>query len=44
MSGKVDSENDVLELHHIGNYEGFSFIYSSFQCYDVKDCEKAVVE
>jgi hypothetical protein len=45
MPGKVSSENYMLEIHHIGNYKEFSFIYSSLQCSNEdEDCEKAVVE
>jgi hypothetical protein len=45
MLGKVDSENYMLEMHRIGNYKEFSFIYSSLQCCNVnEDCEEAVVE
>jgi hypothetical protein len=45
MLVKVDSECDVLEMHHIGNYEEFSFMYSIFQCCNEnEDCEEAVVE
>jgi hypothetical protein len=44
MPGKVDSENDMLEIH-IRNYEEFSIIYSSLQYYNEnEDCEKTVVE
>jgi hypothetical protein len=32
MPSGVDSENDMLEMHHIGNYEEFSFIDSSLRC------------
>jgi hypothetical protein len=29
MPNKADSENDViLEMHHVGNYEGFSRIFN----------------
>jgi hypothetical protein len=34
MPSTVDSENYMLEMHHIGNYKEFSFIYSSLQCYN----------
>jgi hypothetical protein len=35
----------IVKMHHIGNYEEFSFIYSSLQCYsENEDCEEAVVE
>jgi hypothetical protein len=46
MPDKADSENDViLEMHHIENYEEFSCISNSLQCYNEnKDCEDAVVE
>jgi hypothetical protein len=45
MPGKVDSENDMLEMHHIGNYKEFSFIYSSLQRYNEnEDCEETVLE
>jgi hypothetical protein len=44
MLVKVDNKTDMLEMH-IWNYEGFSFTYSSIQCYNVnEDCDKAVVE
>jgi hypothetical protein len=32
MPSEVDSENVMLETHHIGKYEEFSFIDSSLQC------------
>jgi hypothetical protein len=45
MPSKVDTEYYVLEMHYIGNYKEFSFIYSSLQCYNEnEDCEKVVVE
>jgi hypothetical protein len=46
MPEKADSENDViLEMHHVGNYEKFSCIDNSLQCYNEnKDCEKATAE
>jgi hypothetical protein len=45
MLDKADSENDViLEMHH-GNYEEFSCIDNSLQCYNEnEDCEDAIVE
>jgi hypothetical protein len=46
MPNKADSENDViLEMHHIWNYEDFSCISSSLQCYNENgDREEATVE
>jgi hypothetical protein len=46
MPNKDDRENDViLEMHHVGNYEEFSCINNSFQCYNEnEDCEEAIVE
>jgi hypothetical protein len=32
MLNKADSEDDILETHHIGNYEEFSCINSILQC------------
>jgi hypothetical protein len=41
MPGKVDSENDMLEMHHME----VSFIYSSLQCCNEnEDCEEGVAE
>jgi hypothetical protein len=35
----------ILEMHHNGNYEEFSCINSSLQCYNEnEDCEEAIVE
>jgi hypothetical protein len=35
MLDKADSKNDViLEMHHVGNYEEFSCIDNSLQCYN----------
>jgi hypothetical protein len=43
MSNKANSENDVIL--EISNYEEFSWIDSSLQCYNGnEDCEEAVVE
>jgi hypothetical protein len=46
MLDKADSENDViLEMHNVGNYEEFSCIDNSLQCYNEnEDCEDAIVE
>jgi hypothetical protein len=46
MPEKADSENDViLEMHYVGNYEEFSCIGNSLQCYNEnEDCEDATVE
>jgi hypothetical protein len=33
----------ILEIHHVGNYEGFSCIDSSLQCYN-ENCEEEIVE
>jgi hypothetical protein len=46
MSNKADSENDVkLEMHHVGNYNNFSCIDNSLQCYyENEDCGEAIVE
>jgi hypothetical protein len=46
MPSKAGSENDViLEMSHIRNYEEFSCINNSLQCYNEnEDCEEAVVE
>jgi hypothetical protein len=34
-----------MEMHHVGNYEEFSCIDNSLQCYNEnEDCEDAVVE
>jgi hypothetical protein len=46
MSNKTDCENDViLEMHHVGNYEEFSCIDNSLQCYNEnEDCKVATVE
>jgi hypothetical protein len=34
-----------LEIHHVRNYEEFSCIHSSLQCYNKnEDCEEAIVE
>jgi hypothetical protein len=46
MSDKAESENDViLEMHHVGNYEEFSCIVKSLQCYDGnEDSEDGTVE
>jgi hypothetical protein len=43
---KEDSENYVmLEMHNVGNYEEFSCINNSLQCYlENEDCEEAAVE
>jgi hypothetical protein len=46
MLDKADSENYViLEMHHVRNYEEFSCIDNSLQCYNENgDCENATVE
>jgi hypothetical protein len=42
MPSKVNSENDMLETHHL---EITKFMYSSFQCCnESEDCEEAIVE
>jgi hypothetical protein len=47
---KADSENDVLlEMHHVRNYEEFSWIdnnsFINLQSYNEnEDCEEATVE
>jgi hypothetical protein len=42
----ADSENDtILETHLVGNYEEFSCIDNSLQCYNENgDCEEAIGE
>jgi hypothetical protein len=45
MPDKADSENDILEMHHVGNYEDFSCMDNSLQCYNEnEDCEDEIVE
>jgi hypothetical protein len=46
MPDKADSENDViLEMRHVRNYEEFSCIDNSLQCYNEnEDCEDAIVQ
>jgi hypothetical protein len=46
MPDKADSKNDViLEMHHVGNYEEFSCIDNSLQCYNEnEDREDAIFE
>jgi hypothetical protein len=46
MPNKDDGENDVIfEIHHVENYEEFSCIDNSLQCYNEnEDCEEAIVE
>jgi hypothetical protein len=46
MQNKANSENDtILEMHHVSNYEEFSCINNSLQCYNEnKDCEEEIVE
>jgi hypothetical protein len=35
MLNKANSENDIiLEMHHVRNYEVFSYIDHSLQCYN----------
>jgi hypothetical protein len=43
-SHKDNSENDIiLEMHHVGNYEDFSFIDNNLQYYNEnEDCKKAI--
>jgi hypothetical protein len=46
MPNKADTENDIiLELHLVGNYEKFSYIDNSPQCYNEnEDCVEGIVE
>jgi hypothetical protein len=45
MLNKADSGNDILEMHHVKNYEELSFIDHSLKCYNEnEDSEEAVVE
>jgi hypothetical protein len=42
---KANSGNDILEMHHIKNYEELSFIDNNLQCYNEnEDSEEAFVE
>jgi hypothetical protein len=34
MLNKADSENDMLEMHHVRKYKEFSCIDNSLQCYN----------
>jgi hypothetical protein len=45
MPNKADSENVILGMHQVGNYEEFSHFGNSLQCYDEKEvCGEATVE
>jgi hypothetical protein len=45
MLSKANSENNILERHHVRNYKEFLCISSSLKCYNENaDCEEAVVE
>lgn len=46
MLNKADNGNCVvLEMHHLRNYDEFSYTDNSFQCYNEnEDCEEATVE
>jgi hypothetical protein len=45
MPNKAKSENDVLKMHNVGNYEDLSCIDNSLQCWNEnEDCEEATVE
>jgi hypothetical protein len=46
MPSKADSVNDIiLEMHHVGNYGGFSCIYNNDQCdNEGEDREEATFE
>jgi hypothetical protein len=45
MSNKADSEDDaILEMRHVRNYEDFSCIDNSLQCYyENEDCEEQLL-
>jgi hypothetical protein len=46
MTNRADSENDViLEMHYVGDYEEFSCVKSSLQCYNEnEDHQEATAE
>jgi hypothetical protein len=42
---QISKIDGILEIHQIGNYEHFSCIGNSLQCYNKnKDCDEAIVE